>query len=204
MVTQEKFVTHEKLIPKGGWHPASDARMVTPPERQRSLFRRMITTQVRRVARIEPSNVFAVMQRNSRTFWPWLAFASRLMPWGKLDARDRERIILRVAWNCRSRYEWGQHVAIAAGVGLSTEEFSKIATGPDHPGWEIRQRTLLSACDELHVERKVSDVTWQQLSQDYSQSLVIEILLLIGHYEMLAGVLNSCETPLEKKFEGAF
>lgn len=194
----------KKMIPEGGWHRPSGVRIAPPADSERSFFSRFITTQVRRVAHIEPSNVFMLMQRNSRTFWPWLAFASRLMPWGKLDVHDRERIILRVAWNCRSRYEWGQHVAIAANIGLSPDEFPHIAAGPQHPAWDARQRTLLTACDELHHDRHVSDVTWQQLAQSYSQPLLIEILLLIGHYEMLAGVLNSCGTPLEEKFEGEF
>lgn len=195
--------TQDKLIPNEGWH-LSDGRITSEPTRERGFLQRVLTTQVRRFARVEPSNVFTLMKRNPRTFWPWLAFASRLMPWGKLNAADRERIILRVAWNCRSRYEWGQHAAIAAGIGVSAEELPQIAAGPQHPAWAAPQRLLLTACDELHMDRKISDATWQRLALLYSQPLLIEILLLIGHYQMLAGVLNSCGTPLEEKFEGNF
>ena len=145
-------------------------------------------------------NVFLTLQRSPRLFWPWLLFASRLMPYGTLDARARERVILRVAWNCRSRYEWGQHVVIGRRCGLTDRDIRRIAR-VDPPSGVGEEETLLAACDEIHTDRCISDATWAALRTRYSEEAMIELCLLIGHYEMLAGFLNSAGTELEEKVE---
>ena len=43
----------------------------------------------------------------------WLSYNNVLLWEGTLDARLRELVVLRVAWICRSRYEWAQHVRLA-------------------------------------------------------------------------------------------
>lgn len=43
--------------------------------------------------------------------------------------------------------------------------------------------------------------TWQELSGFYDQRLLLELLVLIGFYEGLAGVLNSVGLPLDQELE---
>lgn len=187
----------DTLTPPGGWQQAAHARFATEP----GPLQRAFLAGTRRMSGVEPSNVFVLLQRSPRLFFPWLAFASRLMPYGTLDANDRERVILRVAWNCRSRYEWGQHVEISRNSGLPREELAWIAAGPAHPGWDAHRRALLAACDEFHADRFVADATWAELLRHHDEEQRLELLLLIGHYEMLAGVLKSAGVPLEARIE---
>ena len=49
------------------------------------------------------------------------------------------------------------------------------------------------AADELHEERRVSDATWDELRPLLSDQQLIELCLLVGHYEMLAMTLNSLQ-----------
>ncbi len=77
------------------------------------------------------------------------------MPFGKLSRRDTELVILRVAWQCSSTYEWHQHVLIALRVGLTPDENAAVADGPAASGVTERQRTLLAACDELLATPRV-------------------------------------------------
>jgi hypothetical protein len=49
-------------------------------------------------------DVFLLLLRHPHPFWAWLRFASKLMPFGTLDRRDAELVILRVAWNCSHRF----------------------------------------------------------------------------------------------------
>lgn len=190
-------MTHETRVPPGGWQHAGAERFATGPSTAQRAF--LAGTKI--ISGVEPSNVFALLQHSPRLFFPWLAFASRLMPYGKIEANDRERVILRVAWNCRCRYEWGQHVAISRNSGLPREELAWIAAGPAHPGWDAHRRALLAACDEFHADRLVSDRTWAELLRHHDDEQRIELLLLIGHYEMLAGVLKSAGVRLEPHTE---
>lgn len=135
--------------------------------------------------------VFTTLGRHRRLFWPWMRFAARLMPFGTLPRRDSELVILRVAVNCGSDYEWDQHAVIGQRAGLSVGQVRRVAEGPGADGWSDRQRALLSAVDELHRDHAVSAATWSRLATHLSERGLIELCLLAGHYSMLAGALNS-------------
>jgi AhpD family alkylhydroperoxidase len=113
------------------------------------------------------------------------------MPRGTLPRRDTELVILRVAANCGSEYERGHHERLARRAGLTADEIARVAEGPDAPGWSDRDATLLRAVDELHVGRRISDALWAQLAAERSAVDLIELCLLVGHYEMLAMTIES-------------
>lgn len=139
-----------------------------------------------------PANLFPTLARHRRLFLPWLRFAGRLMPGGLLPRADSELLILRVAHNCASAYEWSHHEHIGRQAGLSAEEIERVRQGPDAPGWTKRQATLLRAADELHREHTISDATWAGLrGLGLSDAELIELCMLVGHYTMLAGTLNA-------------
>jgi alkylhydroperoxidase family enzyme len=138
-----------------------------------------------------PPNVFTTLARHRRLFRRWLRFAAALMPNGKLPRADTELLILRVAHNCGSEYEWSQHERIAQSAGLGAEEIERVRRGPDAEGWSKRQALLLRAADELHSEREISDDIWAELRPLLSDVELIEVCMLVGHYEMLAMTLNS-------------
>jgi alkylhydroperoxidase family enzyme len=139
-----------------------------------------------------PPNIFTTLARHRRLFRPWLRFAGRLMPGGRLPRAESELLILRVAHNCGSEYEWSQHERIALTAGLTGEEVERVRAGADAPGWSERRALLLRAADELHSEsRAISEPTWVSLSALLSPEELLEVCLLVGHYEMLAMTLNS-------------
>jgi 4-carboxymuconolactone decarboxylase len=119
-----------------------------------------------------------------------MPFAGKVLA-GKLPARDRELLILRTGWHCRSPYEWGQHVRIAKAEGLSDEEIERVVAGPDAPDWSPFDRTLLTAADELHADACISDRTWAELAARFNDKQLIEVPMLVGHYHMVAFALNS-------------
>ncbi|MFL5909593.1 MAG: carboxymuconolactone decarboxylase family protein [Gaiellaceae bacterium] len=138
-----------------------------------------------------PPNIFTTLARHRRLFRRWLPFAGALMPGGTLPRPETELLILRVAHNCRCEYEWHHHERLGVAAGLDREEIARVREGPGAPGWSERQQLLLRAADELHAERAISDSTWSGLRPKYSDRELIEICMLVGHYEMLAMTLNS-------------
>jgi len=189
----------EQLAPPGGWHPAAASRIAPIDLRGSGPRARLLAWALG--LKGDPPAVFLVLMRHWHLFRAWLSFAARLMPFGRLDRRDTELAILRVGWNCRCRYEWGQHVAIGLRVGLTPRQIANVPQGADAPDWEPRQATLLHAANELHHERILSSDTWQSLAAHYDQKQLLELCLLIGHYEMLAGTLNSLGLPLDASAE---
>jgi alkylhydroperoxidase family enzyme len=138
-----------------------------------------------------PPNMFTTLARHRGLFRRWLLFAGALMPGGKLPRVDTELVILRVAHNCASEYEWRHHERLGRGAGLSADDVQRVRQGPDADGWRPRQRLLLRTADELHAERTISDALWAQLRAELLDTELIELCMLIGHYEMLAMTLNA-------------
>jgi AhpD family alkylhydroperoxidase len=140
---------------------------------------------------VEPPHLFTTLGRHRRLFLPWLMFAGRLMPGGKLPRRDTELVILRVAHRCGCEYEWRHHEHMAQTVGVAREEVERVRAGASAPGWSSRDRLLLRAVDELHEARELSAELWGELQSEFSKVELIELCMLIGHYEMLAMTINS-------------
>jgi alkylhydroperoxidase family enzyme len=139
-----------------------------------------------------PPNVFTTLARHRRLFRRWLRFAGALMPGGRLPRGDSELVILRVAHNCGSQYEWRHHERLGALAGLSADDIARVRDGADGPGWTARQKLLLRAADELHAPaRSISDDLWAALSAELDERELIELCMLVGHYEMLAMTLNA-------------
>ncbi len=150
------------------------------------------------VARTEAPNVFLTLGRNRRLFRGWLRFAGRLMPGGKLARRETELIILRVGHLTDCEYEQDQHRRLAKRAGVSTAEIDNVGQWSSHSGWNDRERVLLTAVDELHHQRDLSDDTWEGLRRHLDEPTTIEFLMLVGHYEMLATTINTLRIPLDR------
>jgi alkylhydroperoxidase family enzyme len=138
----------------------------------------------------EAVNIFDTLVRHPGLFRRWMPFAGKLLT-GKLPARDRELLILRTAWHCRSPYEWGQHVRLAKVAGISDDEIERVVGSPDEHDWAPFDRTLLTAVDELHADACITDRSWAALAERYDERQLIEVPMLVGHYHMVAFALNS-------------
>ncbi len=119
------------------------------------------------------------------------------MPGGKLPRCDSELVILRVADNTGCAYEWGHHERLGRRAGLSAEEVERVRSGPEAPGWSPRQQLLLRAADEMHAAGQIGDELWAALAAELDERLLIELCLLIGHYEMLAMTLITLRVQAE-------
>src|SRR5579884_3177001 len=138
-----------------------------------------------------PPNLFTTLARNRRLFRGWLLFAGTLMPRGSLPRADTELVILRVAHNTGCEYEWRHHERMAQSAGLTRDDVERVRLGPEEPQWSDHQRLLIRAADQLHTQRELSDELSEQLRSELSDRKLIELCMLIGHYEMLAMTIAS-------------
>jgi alkylhydroperoxidase family enzyme len=152
--------------------------------------------------RLGDNNIFSTLARHPGLFRAWLRLGGFLLSQGVLPARERELLILRTGYNCRSDYEWGQHVRLSEALGIARAEILRVADGPDAGGWSPADALLLRAADELHADAKISAVTWAQLAERYDQRGLIEIAMLVGQYHLVAYTLNSLEIELDEGLEG--
>lgn len=137
-------------------------------------------------------NIFRTMARKPRAL-------DRFLKWGNyilsrensLSTRTRELAILRTGWNCRSGYEWAQHVVIGRRAGLTGEEVERIKRGPDAPGWGDEDAAVLAACDDLTSRFLVSDASWAALGRHFGDEERMDLVFTVGQYTQVSMLLNS-------------
>lgn len=136
-------------------------------------------------------NIFKTLSNHPNLARRWMVFANHILGKSTLSPRDREMLILRIGYLCQAGYEWGQHVQIARGLGMSDDEIRLCKTGPDTDGIEERDRLLMLATDELHNDAHVSDSTWEGLSKIYNTQQMMDVVFTVGQYNLVSMALNS-------------
>jgi alkylhydroperoxidase family enzyme len=145
----------------------------------------------------EVLNIFATLAHHPDLLRRWLVFATHVLSKNTLPPRERELLILRTGWNCKSRYEWGQHVLIARECGLSDAEIERVKGGSTADGWHASDKALLVAADELHAMSSMSDATWDALAAVYSAEQMLDIVATVGNYHLVAMLLNTTRVALD-------
>lgn len=113
------------------------------------------------------------------------------MPGGSLPRRETEMVILRVAYLRDSTYELEQHKRLGRRAGLTDQEIERVQKGPSVEGWTPRERVLLEVTEELIRTQDVSHATWRNLGQHLDNQRIIELVMLVCHYDMLATFIRT-------------
>lgn len=151
-----------------------------------------------RFAGTTPPKLFLTLGRHRPLFRAWLWFAGHLMPGGTLPRRDTELVILRVGHLSGCMYEVDQHERLGRRAGLTEAEIARVAHGPEAENWGPRDAAILRAVDALHTDRDLTDEMWDDLRDHLDETSCIELLLLVGHYEMLATTINTLRIDLDR------
>src|SRR5947208_7215910 len=148
--------------------------------------------QVREVLeRMPPLNVFRMMANAETAFRPWMRWGGVLLNDLALDPVLRELAILRVArLTPHAEYEWVQHVPIARADGATQEEIDAIERDDVDAGcFTDVQGAILRFTTEVVQDVRASDETFVAVSQTLSPREIVELLMVIGQYMMLARVM---------------
>ena len=152
-----------------------------------------------RVTHTGPPRIFTTLGRHHGVFWGWLHFAGRLMPGGRLPRIDTELVILRVAVVRGSDYELNHHLRLGRRAGLDDADLERVRLGPSAAGWSDRQSLLLRVTDSLLEHRDLDEALWAELRAAEDERTCIELLMLIGHYDMLATTLHTLRVQPETR-----
>ncbi|MGZ6000072.1 MAG: carboxymuconolactone decarboxylase family protein [Rhizomicrobium sp.] len=113
-----------------------------------------------------------------------------------LPAREREIVILRTGFLCKSGYEWTQHVAIGKREGLTDDEIARIKKGAG-AGWSAADAALIRASDELHADQFITDATWTELGRHFDQKQCMDVVFTVGQYTQVSMFLNTFGVQLD-------
>jgi 4-carboxymuconolactone decarboxylase len=113
-----------------------------------------------------------------------------------LPAREREIVILRTGFLCKSGYEWTQHKRIGLASGLTEDEIARIKQGAD-AGWNPADAALIRASDELHKDQFIGEATWAELGKHFSGKQRMDVVFTTGQYTQVSMILNTFGVQLD-------
>ncbi|MGO9928723.1 MAG: carboxymuconolactone decarboxylase family protein [Mycobacterium sp.] len=133
-------------------------------------------------------NVLSTLVRHPDLTGAYLPFNAYLLRNSTLSPRIREVALLRVVYRGNCEYLWAHHVPIAARAGLSPEDMSAIRSGncPDR-----HDQIVVQAVDDLTAESTITQATWEELGQVFTDEQRMDLVFTIGGYLLLAMAVNT-------------
>ncbi len=153
------------------------------------------------------SNMSRTLVNNKNISDSIVKFATYITSVSLLPPRDREILIIRTGWLCKSEFELSAHLPLGVRLGLTGEEAYQILKGAEYEGWKPLDSALIRAADELHLNSFIKHETWEVLSRYYNKEQLMDVIFTVGHYNTMAMFLKSAGVQLDanmKYFEPYF
>lgn len=160
------------------------------PEDHRWLFERM-------EQRNSLLNIFRAMSHSPEAMRRFMKLGSYFLEEGKLDAALRELAILRAGVECRSPYEYSQHIAFGRRAGLTDAQIRGVAE-PYVGLFEPRQMAVIAYAGELSRDARVSDATHDAVAAFMNDEEIVELAMVIGFYNLVSRVLNALQVDVDE------
>ena len=115
------------------------------------------------LAKLPPLNIFRMLAGGEGLLRAFSRFGNHLLYKTALDPVLREIAILRVGVLSDAAYEMHQHDAISRSLGMSDELLAAIRAGADDPAFDDLQRLVMRYTDDVVVNVRASDDTFDAL-----------------------------------------
>lgn len=140
-------------------------------------------------------NFSRVLVRHPALYRAFMPYIVQVIPGSSLPPRDREVLVVRTLALGGDVYEAHHHVQIALKAGMSEADIAAVRSGD--AGLSDWDQLLVRAADELVQHQKLSDASWEALGKRYSQEQCMEVVFLVGCYNVMAMLTNSFGIALE-------
>ncbi|MGN6690666.1 MAG: carboxymuconolactone decarboxylase family protein [Sphingopyxis sp.] len=168
---------------------------------QRAALEPLLASEGGKVGGGKILNVFRTLAHAPKALTAFLGWGNYILSKrNALSSRDRELVILRTGYNCRSGYEWTQHKRIGLDCGLTGAEIERIKAGPDADGWSDLDRAMLRATDDLTSNHFISDASWAALAPLGDKGRM-DLVMTVGQYTQVSMMLNSFGIQVEDGWE---
>jgi 4-carboxymuconolactone decarboxylase len=146
----------------------------------------------------KPLNIFTTLVRHPSLFKRWSVFGGHILSKSTLSPRDRELLILRTGYRCKSPYEFHQHTRIGLDCGISADEIQRLQQPLATAGFNERDSLLLRAADELHDDFMIGDETWHALRGQFEDKQLFDLVFTVGQYTLVSMFLNTIGVQIEE------
>jgi 4-carboxymuconolactone decarboxylase len=114
----------------------------------------------------------------------------------ELTPRAREIAILEVAVLRTSAFEWYAHERVGKQAGLTVAELAALREGEPAPTFSPSEALVRATVQLLVRERDLDDDQYTAIGEALGERGLMDLIALVGYYELLALSLRVWRTPL--------
>lgn len=143
-------------------------------------------------------NLFRMLAHAGTTGKRVLSLGTALLSQLELQPKWRELAILQVAHEAGADYEWVQHAPLALSAGVTRAQIEAIEQGSLPGGlFTGQEQQVLLFTKEVYAGGSISDEDFAAMTQAFTSREIVELLLTIGYYTMLARFMMVLEIDLD-------
>jgi 4-carboxymuconolactone decarboxylase len=113
-----------------------------------------------------------------------------------LPRKLNEFAIIITARYWTAQYEWYAHKRLALEAGLSPAIVDAVAAGKRPASMQADEEAIYTFSDEILKTKQVSDATFQAAVKAFGERGVVDLIGVIGYYQLVSMVLNVDRYPL--------
>ena len=141
---------------------------------------------------------FAPMLRSPEVMLRAKAMGDYVRFKSSIPAALNELAICITARQWTQNYEWIAHRKIGQEAGLKSDILQAVADGRRPKGMSEDEETVYDFATELHVNKSVSDATYERTKKRFGEQGVIDLVAACGYYTFNAMMMNVARTALPK------
>ena len=149
------------------------------------------------LSRLPTLNIFRMMAGSDGLLQVFTRLGNHLLYRAELDPVLRELAILRVGVLSEAAYELHQHEEVGRQLGMSEALLAAGRAGPDDPVLDEVQRLVLRFTDDVVVNVRASDATFEPLRECLTPRSLQELTVTIGYYMLVCRYLETFGIDIE-------
>ena len=142
-----------------------------------------------------PLNIHRMIAHNPALMEAYTPLRYHVVQDSALTGRQRELLILRVAYRIDSDYEWRHHVVRGKAAGLSEVEIERVKEGGQAAGWAADERHILDCVDQVIAEQQLTEETAAGLLKAVGAEGLLDAIFTVSVYLALGSVLRTFDVP---------
>jgi alkylhydroperoxidase family enzyme len=143
-------------------------------------------------------NIFRMLANAQTCTKPVMRLGAAILSKQKLSGKLRELAVLHAMKIEGGAYEWHQHVQIGLDVGLSEEQLAALNSGNIEAScFDACERAVLQFTSEVVHNVRASEETTLALARHLDTQEIVELLVGLGFYSMMARLTETTRTDLD-------
>jgi alkylhydroperoxidase family enzyme len=142
--------------------------------------------------------IYKALLHNGRLAETWFEHLNAVRWETELTGRLREILIIRIGWRLHSAYILRQHIPkLAEPEGLDADDCQALQREDPGDRFTPAELNAIALADELTGLASATQETVEKTRADYSDKALVEIVVLIGTYNMHARFVAALDIDLE-------